>query len=78
MVPLYIEVENGERLERAVRRERKQEQPKYAELCRRFLADEEDFKEENLKNAGIVRRYINDNIDCCIEEIVRTIKEYKD
>ena len=78
VVPLYIEVENGERLERAVRRERKQEQPKYAELCRRFLADEEDFKEENLKNAGIVRRYINDNIDCCIEEIVRTIKEYKD
>ena len=46
VVPIYIEVESGERLERAVKRERQQSEPKYAELCRRFLADEEDFKEE--------------------------------
>lgn len=75
VVPLYVEVENGERLERAVKREREQSQPKYAELCRRFLADEEDFKEENIEKAGIAKRYVNDDLDRCLEKIVQTIKE---
>lgn len=75
VVPLYIEVESGERLERAVKRERSQKEPKYAELCRRFLADEEDFKEENIKRAGICKRYINQKLNKCIAEIVETIKE---
>ena len=48
IIPLYIEVEDGERLSRALARERQQAQPKYKELCRRFLADEEDFSEEKL------------------------------
>lgn len=73
VVPLYVEVENGERLERAVKRERQQEKPRYAELCRRFLADEEDFKEENIEKAGISKRYVNDNLERCIDEIVETI-----
>ena len=47
--PIYIEVEDGERLKRAIAREEKQEQPHYAEMCRRFLADTEDFSEEKLK-----------------------------
>ena len=75
VVPIYVEVENGERLERAIKRERLEKEPKYAELCRRFLADEEDFKEENIKNAGIERRYMNDDLDRCIAEIVETINK---
>ena len=59
LVPLYVEVEDGERLSRALERERQQNNPKYAELCRRFLADEEDFCEEKLREAGIERRYEN-------------------
>lgn len=51
LVPIYIEVEDGERLSRALQRERQQEQPKYDELCRRFLADQNDFSEENLREA---------------------------
>ena len=47
LVPIYIEVEDGERLARALERERRQAVPKYKEMCRRFLADEEDFCEEN-------------------------------
>ena len=43
MVPLYVEVDDGLRLSRALERERKQTEPKYAEMCRRFLADCEDF-----------------------------------
>ena len=53
LVPLYIEVEDGERLQRALLREREQEKPKYEEMCRRFLADQEDFSEENIREAGI-------------------------
>ena len=75
VVPLYIEVENGERLWRAVNRERNQSEPKYAELCRRFLADEEDFKEENIAKAGINKRYENINLEDCIEKIIDTIRE---
>ena len=59
LLPVYIEVEDGLRLARAVERERRQAEPKYSELCRRFLADEEDFSEENLKKAGITRRFEN-------------------
>ena len=43
MVPLYVEVDDGLRLSRALERERKQTEPKYAEMCRRFLADSADF-----------------------------------
>ena len=75
VVPIYIEVESGERLERAVKRERQQSEPKYAELCRRFLADEEDFKEENIVGAGICKRYRNQDLGKCIAEIVETMKE---
>ncbi len=59
VVPIYIWVEDGERLARALRRENKQEEPKYAEMCRRFLADERDFSEENLRKAGIGIRFEN-------------------
>ena len=57
----YIEVEDGERLNRALTRERQQEVPRYAEMCRRFLADTEDFSEEHLRAAGIKKRYYNDD-----------------
>ena len=39
VLPIYIEVDDGIRLERAIQRERRQETPKYEEMCRRFLAD---------------------------------------
>ena len=58
IVPLYIEVEDGIRLERALNRERKQENPNYEELCRRFLADTSDFSKENLEKAKILKCYI--------------------
>lgn len=69
MIPIYIEVEDGLRLQRALERERMQAEPKYAEMCRRFLADQEDFSEENIKNAGIKRRFINQDMEMCLREI---------
>lgn len=74
LAPIYIEVEDGERLARALAREREQETPKYAELCRRFLADMKDFAEENLKSLGIQKRFVNDNRTRCLEEIIGEIR----
>lgn len=77
MCPLYIQVEDGERLERAIRREKEQERPKYEEMCRRFLADQEDFSEEKILKAGIDKRFENHNLDKCVEEILKYIKSVK-
>lgn len=59
VLPIYIEVEDGERLLRAIAREKSQDVPKYEEMCRRFLADAKDFSEENLLAAGIEKRFVN-------------------
>ena len=53
VIPIYIEVDDGIRLERALKREKEQENPKYEELCRRFLADSQDFSEEKIEESGI-------------------------
>lgn len=74
IVPLYIEVEDGERLTRALGREKEQEHPKYMEMCRRFLADCSDFSEERLLESGITVRYQNENIDHCLAEVTGVIK----
>lgn len=73
LVPVYIEVEDGLRLSRAIERERRQADPKYAELCRRFLADEDDFSEKNIQAAGITRRFMNIESEKCVGEIKKYI-----
>lgn len=74
IVPLYIEVEDGERLKRALKREQSQNNPKYEEMCRRFLADQTDFSKEKLEKSGIVKTYNNINLLDCLNEIYVTIK----
>lgn len=76
VVPIYLELEEGTRLLRALRREQKQEQPKYAEMCRRYLADEEDFSEENLEKNCIHKRYQNMDINVCLFQIIEDIKNF--
>ena len=68
-VPIYIEVEDGERLLRAISREKEQDVPKYEEMCRRFLADAKDFSEEKLEEAGIKKRFVNANLDATLKEV---------
>lgn len=75
IVPILIEVDDGIRLRRALDREMAQDNPKYEEMCRRFLADAEDFREEKVKRAGIEHRFYNDDLDKCIAEIREYIKE---
>ena len=75
LVPLYIETEDGLRLQRAMKREAKQNPPKYDEMCRRFLADGEDFSEEKLAEAGIRRRFSNNGeLETCIESVREAIR----
>lgn len=74
VIPLYIEVEDGIRLQRALDRERAQSEPKYAEMCRRFLTDTEDFSEAQLQSAGIVRRFQNLSLEACIAELEAYIR----
>lgn len=69
LLPLLIELDDGERLARALDRERAQDEPKYEEMCRRFLADRDDFSEEKVKAAGIEVRFYNNQLDACIQEI---------
>ena len=69
LLPVLIELDDGIRLQRALNRERTQAEPKYAEMCRRFLADSEDFSQEKIERAGISRRFVNDELERCLDEI---------
>ena len=75
LFPIYVEVDDRERLLRSIERERCQVVPKYKEVCRRFLADEEDFNEENLHKCGIEIRFYNNEINDCLDEITEQIKK---
>ena len=75
IVPIYIEVPDNIRLRRAIEREEKQKQPKYTEMCRRFIADSKDFSEENLKKAQIEKRFYNMDLEECVNEIMDYIQQ---
>lgn len=66
VVPIYVEVDDGDRLMRAIAREKQQDNPKYEEMCRRFLADAKDFSEEKIAECGITKRYENIKLDSCV------------
>lgn len=74
VVPIYIEADAKERLLRYINREALQKTPNYNEVCRRFLADEEDFAEEKLRSLGIDKRYVNQNLEACCAEIEKDIR----
>lgn len=70
VLPVLVELDDGVRLQRALDREKKQEHPKYEEMCRRFLADSADFSEEKRRAAGDPRGFYNDDLERCTQEIV--------
>ena len=74
VLPIYIEVEDGERLLRAIAREKSQDVPKYEEMCRRFLADAKDFSEENLVSAGIEKRFLNIELTDTLNKVEKYIE----
>lgn len=75
IVPIYVTLDDGLRLKRAVEREMKQAEPNYEEVCRRFLADSADFSDDKLKTCNISKSYINYNLNECIDNIKNDIKK---
>lgn len=77
LLPVYIEIDEEERRKRALKREQTQAVPKLEEMERRLKADNIDFSEENLALAGIKesQRFKNYDLDTCIEEIIKYVKE---
>jgi len=69
LLPVMIELDDGIRLQRALNRERSQSEPRYEEMCRRFLADSEDYADEKIEAAGITRRFVNNDLESCLREI---------
>lgn len=53
---VYLHVDDRTRLLRCMEREERQESPDYAELCRRFLADQSDFSDDKLAQFSNLRR----------------------
>ncbi len=75
LIPVLVELNDIDRLERAFNREKKQKYPKLTEMCRRFLADTEDFSEEKISAAGITARFENVNLRKCLDSIRAYIAE---
>ena len=75
LIPVYLYVDDETRLMRSIRRESRQAQPNFKEVCRRFLADEEDFSEEKLADAGIRERYPLPDMESGYPAIKEMIKE---
>ena len=69
-----ISQDDEKRLERSMKREKKQPVPNYDEVCRRFLADQKDFSEENIQRAGITKRFSNNgDRQLCMDEVAEYI-----
>lgn len=79
VVPIYIWIDDGIRLQRALNREIKEKNPKYSELCRRFLADQDDFSEEKINSIYKLEKFENIDLDICAnnvyEKIVKVLKK---
>lgn len=73
VLPILIELDDGVRLQRALDREKKPENHKYEEMCRRFLADSVDYSSENIQKAGITKSFVNDDLNKCMKEIITYI-----
>lgn len=77
VLPLYVEVDDEQRLRRSICRERRQAKPNYEEVCRRFLADQQDFSETELSRLGITKRYRNVDLEECVKAIAQDILNFK-
>lgn len=65
---IYLHTDDKTRLLRCIDRESRQKTPNYSEVCRRFIADQIDFSEDNLAEFGYyyqidTSRKITDCID---------------
>jgi len=75
VLPIYLEASDHTILLRYINREAQREEPRYDEVCRRFLADREDFSEERLSSIGVTARFsTEEGPDECIEKVAEYIR----
>ncbi len=77
IIPILLQMDDGIRLQRALGREQTQANPRYEEMCRRFLADAEDFSLENIQKRNINADNIIDN-SSTVEETVQKVYKILD
>lgn len=66
---VYLHVDDHTRLLRCLEREECQEHPDYTELCRRFLADQEDFSQERLAQFPALHTInTREPLECCLAQ----------
>lgn len=66
---IYLALDDETRLLRCIARESKQKKPDYSEVCRRFLADQEDFSEDKIN--AFENLYTIDtkfDVECCLKQ----------
>lgn len=65
---VYLYIDDRVRLLRCIDREARQSQPDYSEVCRRFIADQIDFSEDNLcQFKNIYRIDTRLSLDACVK-----------
>ena len=69
VIPIYIYIDDGIRLQRLISREMLADNPNYYEICRRYEADMKDFACMEGE-----RKYLNYSLSECVAEILRIIK----
>lgn len=72
VIPIYLEIDDDTRARRALNREF-ETQKQYSEMCRRWLADEKDFSEENINKANVIRINNTQGIDSTMLKLIKII-----
>lgn len=77
LLPVYIRIDEEERRIRSTKRENEKARPNFEEMERRLKADNIDFSQEKLEEAGITlaQTFENDNLEDCVNKIEKYIKE---
>ena len=75
VVPVFIDLDDGVRLQRALDREKAQDHPRYLEMCRRFFFFFSDFTKEKTEALGIGKVFYNEHLEQCLEEIKEYIRQ---
>ncbi|MDO5560807.1 MAG: AAA family ATPase [Oscillospiraceae bacterium] len=72
---IFLTLDNKKRLLRCIDREEAQAKPDYSEVCRRYLADDRDFADEQInKYKNIYRVDTDDDISNIADKILDVIK----
>lgn len=76
LIPIYIYADDTTRFLRAVEREYHETEPDWLELCRRYVADEQDFDEMSIGH--IQNRFENNDLETCVQQICKFIEQGED